>query len=137
MELITSLANNVEAFLAFSGEVAAFHERAQMPPHMAYAADMALEELLTNIIKYGYDDRREHRIHAFLRFADGELYIRLEDDGHSFDPTCAAEPDPALPVEERPVGGLGLLLVRRNFHSFLWRREDGRNITELRMKSVC
>ena len=137
MELRTSLSNDTDAYLAFAQEVAAFHERAAMPAHMAYAADMALEELLTNIIKYGYDAGGEHRIDVLLRLDGAGLFIRVEDDGHPFDPTAAPEPDITLPVQERPIGGVGLLLVRRNFPHFLWRRENGKNITELAMPAAA
>lgn len=132
-ELATTLTNDYDAYLAFAAEVAVFHERCSMPSHMAYAVDMALEELLTNTIKYGYDDTGAHQIAVLLRLDGAGLYIRLEDDGHPFDPTRAPEPDLNLPVEDRPIGGLGLAMVRHNFPHFTYTRTENRNRIELRM----
>lgn len=133
-ELAATLQNNLDSYAAFAAQVAGFHERCAMPRHMAYAADLALEELLTNIIKYGYDDDRTHEISVLLHLDEEGLYIRLEDDGHPFDPTATPEPDLSLPPEERPIGGLGLSLVRKNFHLFQYQRVADHNRTELRMK---
>lgn len=133
MELTTVLQNNYDSYQAFAAEVAAFHERCAMPPHIAFAVDMALEELLTNIIKYGYDDAAAHTIQVTIRLDEHALFLQIEDDGHPFDPTAAPEPDLSLPVEERPIGGLGLALVRKNFASFAYERIGGRNRTQLRL----
>src|SRR3954463_7852769 len=78
-----------------------------------YLAQLAVEELGTNIIKYGYDDQEEHFIRLSARPEKDAFRIGLEDDGHEFDPCSAPEPDPNLSLEERKPGGWGLSLVRR------------------------
>jgi anti-sigma regulatory factor (Ser/Thr protein kinase) len=78
-----------------------------------YLAQLAVEELGTNIIKYGYDDQEEHFIRLSARPEKDAFRIGLEDDGHEFDPCAAPEPDPNLSLEDRKPGGWGLSLVRR------------------------
>ncbi len=78
-----------------------------------YLAQLAVEELGTNIIKYGYDDQAEHVIRLSAAPEKNVFRICLEDDGHEFNPCLAPEPDPNLSIEERSPGGWGLSLVRR------------------------
>lgn len=92
-----------------------------------YLAGLAIEELATNCIKYGYDHPPGHRIGIRVEFADGELRLSVEDDGRPFNPLDRPAPDVTLPAEARPMGGLGLHLLRRLFDRLEYRRVGGRN----------
>lgn len=133
-EYTASLLNNYEDYTRLLGGVAAFEREAQLSAPVCYALDLALEELLTNCIKYGYDDDDAHEIRVRLRYADAELTVQIEDDGHPFDPTAAREPDLDLPLEQRQIGGLGLAMVRRNFPVFAYQRTENRNRITLKLK---
>src|SRR5215203_7012371 len=76
-----------------------------------YLAQLAVEELGTNILKYGYDDQEEHFIQLSAGPENDSFRICLEDDGHEFNPCSSPEPDPGLSMEERKPGGWGLSLV--------------------------
>lgn len=95
-----------------------------------YLAQLAVEELGTNIIKYSYDDHEEHVIQVSAAPEKDFFRICLEDDGHEFNPCLAPEPDPNLPLEERKPGGWGLSLVRR-LAGMEYERRDGRNIVRV------
>lgn len=97
-----------------------------------YLARLAVEELLTNIIKYGYDDSDRHEIIVTARVDDGLFELTISDDGHAFDPTKAAEPDTTLPAAERPIGGLGLFLVRKMSDGMTYERIAERNVVTVR-----
>jgi serine/threonine-protein kinase RsbW len=56
------------------------------------------------------------------------LTVVLSDDGPPFDPFGQAEPDTTLSVEDRPIGGLGIHLVRKVMDRLEYRRQDGKNI---------
>jgi len=90
-------------------------------------AQLAVEELGTNIIKYGYDDQEEHFIQLSARPETAGFRICLDDDGHEFNPCLAPEPDPNLSLEKRTPGGWGLSLVRRMTRMEYERRGD-RNV---------
>jgi len=92
-----------------------------------YLAQLAVEELGTNIIKYGYDDQKEHVIHLSATSEQDGFRICLEDDGHEFNPCLAPEPDPNLSLEERAPGGWGLSLVRR-LTGMEYERRGDRNV---------
>ena len=93
-----------------------------------YLAQLAVEELGTNIIKYGYDDRHEHVIRLSAVPENDVFRICLEDDGHPFNPCLTPEPDPNLSLEERTPGGWGLSLVRRMLAGMEYERHGDRNV---------
>lgn len=101
------------------------------PPDARYFAQLAVEELGTNIIKYGYDDHNEHLIQIRVSSDEHALQIDLEDDGHEFDPWSRADPDPNLGLEARPPGGWGISLVRRMAAGAGYRRVNGRNLVSV------
>jgi serine/threonine-protein kinase RsbW len=93
----------------------------------AYLANLAIEEMVTNILKYGYDDAGGHEILLRLEVCSGALHLVLEDDGHEFNPLNAPAPDLDCPVEERAIGGLGIHLIRQMAERLDYERRDGRN----------
>ena len=95
----------------------------------AYALRLALEELLTNRIKYGFRQGEEHMLDISLsRLEDGTFRLAISDDGDDFNPCRAVEPDGmGQPLHERGIGGLGLHMVRQMCSSMSHSRENGRN----------
>jgi serine/threonine-protein kinase RsbW len=72
---------------------------------------LAVDELVTNVMMHGYRGR-PGPIEVTLRAADGDLMVRVRDQAPEFDPTQVPPPDLTSPLEERPIGGVGLHLVR-------------------------
>jgi len=101
------------------------------PTEIQYFANLAIEEFATNSIKYGYDDSKEHFIEVSLSVSNGELVLVITDDGHPFNPLEAPEPRTDLPVEDRPIGGLGIYLVRKMSDRMEYTREGDRNQLKL------
>ncbi len=95
---------------------------------------LVLDELVSNIIKYGHDDRREHEIHLRVSLERDLLTISIVDDGKAFNPLEAPAPDLDRPIEERPIGGLGLFLVKSIMDTLEYHRERDRNIVTLRKR---
>ena len=73
---------------------------------------VALDEILTNIVDYGYRDDAEHEIRVFLRVVDNVLEATIEDDGTPFNPLGVAPPNTRAPLRERKVGGVGIHFVK-------------------------
>ena len=102
-----------------------------------YLAQLAVEELGTNTIKYGYDDQREHTIELSAACEPSLFRICLEDDGHEFNPCLTAEPDPELSLQDRTPGGWGLSLVRRMLAGMEYERRGDRNVVTLLVARVA
>lgn len=79
----------------------------------AYGAELALEEIGSNLLRHGSPPAAATWLQLAAEQHGSHLELRLLDNGPAFDPTGAAAPNLELPIPERPIGGLGLLLVRR------------------------
>ena len=86
---------------------------------------------MTNCINYGYADANEHLIDVDMRVADGRLVVQVTDDDRAFNPMEAPAPDLSLPIEERPIGGLGLYLLRTLSDVMTYERRDRLNCVTL------
>ena len=119
--------NKLSELEGLSRTVTEFGEAHQLPEKLVFEVNLALEEVLTNVISYGYDDRNKHDIIIHLSVQAGEVLAEVEDDGRPFNPLEAAEPDLGKPVEERPIGGLGIYLVRKVMDGLEYTRQQGKN----------
>jgi len=105
-----------------------FLNRHSASPQALYQAQLAAEEMGTNIIKYGYDDQLEHRITLRVESRADCFWLQILDDGRPFDVRQAPEPDPEQSLEERQPGGWGISLVRRLVRRMDYERRDGLNV---------
>ena len=137
----------------------AFHLRAELPALAVFNAQLCdrlaagphppqervtstilllLDELPSNVIKYGHPDGTgaEHDIGVRIWLDETAFTIEIEDDGAPFDPTVprAAMPADEGPWEDRPVGGWGLALVRQTVDELAYRREQSLNQLTLRKR---
>ena len=102
-----------------------------LPPDASYLTILALEELATNTIHFGHPDKKEHLIEVGLTIENRQLVIQYVDDGVHFNPLDVQEPDTSLPVEDRPTGGLGILLLRKIADNMTYVREDEKNFVTI------
>ncbi|HRU07721.1 MAG TPA: ATP-binding protein [Candidatus Brocadiia bacterium] len=131
-----AIPNSMDGLATLAKKAQAFLESCQAPPRAAYATELTLEEMVTNIIKYGYDDTLKHEILVRMAADKDFLTLVVEDDGHEFDPTAAPDPDTTKPLSERKIGGLGIHLVRSMVENMTYRREGGRNFLQVRIPLV-
>jgi anti-sigma regulatory factor (Ser/Thr protein kinase) len=96
---------------------------------LLFRVHLVLEELVLNIIDYGFDDGKDdHELEVVLTSDDDALTIEITDDGFPFDPLQDAKtPDVNAPLEDRPIGGLGVHLVRTMMDEMHYRRDHGKN----------
>jgi serine/threonine-protein kinase RsbW len=99
----------------------------------AYKLRLAVDEIATNVVVHGYQEGGVSGLVTVSAVIDGQtLTIAVEDTARPFDPTARALPDEEeldLPLEERPIGGLGVMLARESVDEFRYERVGGRNRT--------
>jgi anti-sigma regulatory factor (Ser/Thr protein kinase) len=122
-----TLENRAPELQRLASELERFAKNHRIPDPDVHALSLALDEVVTNTIAYGYDDQRAHEIRLRLTLSNGRLSAEVEDDGRPFNPLTAPQPDLSSAVEDRPVGGLGIHLVRSLMEQVDYRRESGKN----------
>ncbi len=96
---------------------------------------IALDEIFTNISSYGYPvGGGSVRVWVELDEEEKVLTITFADTGTPYNPLETKEPDTTLPLDERPIGGLGIFMVRKMMDSVNYRRENEQNILVLEKK---
>jgi len=91
-------------------------------------AFLVFEEIVTNIIRYGFDDSKEHKIDVSFARNDSELTLIFDDGGRPFDPRKVPNPDLHRPLASAPIGGRGIYLVRKTAKRLDYERTNkGRN----------
>jgi len=92
-----------------------------------------VEELFTNLSRYGYRDRAEAvgEAEVMLELDEDRLTIEFRDDGEEFNPLSSPPPEPEKPGDDELAGGLGLHIVRELADGADYRRADGRNVIRL------
>jgi sigma-B regulation protein RsbU (phosphoserine phosphatase) len=94
---------------------------------------IVLDELLNNIISYGFDDDESHEISVDVAVYPDHLLIEVSDDGIPFNPFDRIGPDVTLSVEEREIGGLGVLLVTEMMDEYHYQRHKNKNSVTMRL----
>lgn len=98
-----------------------------LPREICNQLQVALEELVINAIKYGGCEPKEGAIRLSIRKKGDEVSVVLSDSGVDFNPLDAPSPDLTKNLLDRPVGGLGIHLVRHLIPSIRYERLGGRN----------
>ncbi|NOU48215.1 MAG: ATP-binding protein [Bacteroidales bacterium] len=94
--------------------------------------NLVLEEVVSNVIFYAYNDKFKHEINIGLSLQNNLLTIVITDDGKPFDPTSNQLPDINLKAEDRPVGGLGIFLISKIMTEVYYERKENLNILTLK-----
>ena len=98
---------------------------------LANKIKLAVEEAVTNVIDYAYPNNTEGNISVTIEADESRIRFILSDSGAEFDPTGVSKADTTLSVDERPIGGLGVFLVRNLMDSINYERSEGKNILRL------
>jgi len=108
-----------------------FLEPRELQSKLVYAVNLILEEILVNIIKYGYDDEDSHEIEVRIGVEEEEVALTVTDDGKEFNPLTIPRPDHSKSALDRIEEGLGLQFVRHMRNAMEYRREGDKNILSI------
>ena len=118
----------VPQLAAFIDEVA---EECNIDMALTMSLNLAMEEAVVNVMIYAYPAGTVGDVDIDAEFDNGTLTFVLSDSGTPFDPTQANDPDLTLQAEDRPIGGLGIFLVRQIMDQVEYHYRDGKNILTL------
>jgi anti-sigma regulatory factor (Ser/Thr protein kinase) len=130
-QITFSLAGSLSELDRLNEMLETIGERWNLSAKAVLQMNLALDELFTNVISYGIDDQADQPISFSLDNCGDEIKIIVTDSGKPFDPTRAPDPDLDLPLDEQPVGGLGIFLMRQYTDRIEYKRENEKNIVTL------
>jgi serine/threonine-protein kinase RsbW len=102
---------------------------AGLPEPRLRELDLLIEEILMNIYRYAYPKESPGMVTITYSLSkDGELAVEVRDQGVAFDPLTASPPNLSHDLTDRPIGGLGIVMMRSFAKSLAYRRENGWNL---------
>lgn len=126
-ELRVSLAPRLSSVRSLAQMVEGFGDANELPEQKIYMINLALDELITNTVSYGLRGVDQPQIEITVQLNDSVLVLNVVDNGHRFDPTQDTGPDVSSDIDERPVGGLGLHLIKSFADRMRYEYVDGKN----------
>jgi serine/threonine-protein kinase RsbW len=132
--IIIQVAADVKEIERLNKLVRQFGELHDVPSRTLYAVNLALDELVTNVILYGFKEAAGQTVSVQISTADSELVAAVVDDGQEFNPLEAPAPDLNAPLEDRKLGGLGIHLVRSLMDHVSYERTGSQNVLTIRKR---
>ena len=128
------LHNNIQQIPQLADFIETIANEMRLDQSLAMSLNLALEEAVTNVILYAYPAGSDGLVDIEAIMGKDILEFIISDSGVAFDPTAAPEADISLGVEDRPIGGLGIFLVRNIMDTVSYQRTDGKNILSMTKK---
>ena len=125
------LHNDIQQIPQLAGFVETIAQEKNLSQSLAMGINLALEEAVSNVILYAYPKETDGLVDVEAILRKDSLEFIIVDSGVPFDPTAAPEVDFAIPLEDRPIGGLGIHLVRELMDSVSYERKDEKNYLKM------
>ena len=126
-----TIRNDKEGLIKLIRRVNGFLESEDISDTSSYKANLVVEEIITNVLKYGYEDEQKGKIRVKMRTTKKKIHIECSDNGREFDPLSAPSPDWVKRSEEFQPGGVGIHLIRQMSDSIQYSRENDRNVLKV------
>jgi anti-sigma regulatory factor (Ser/Thr protein kinase) len=126
------IANDITEIERVAEWVDEFGAKNRLANEIIIALNVSLDEIINNIISYGYEDSGPHAIVVRLKLQDATVEAVVEDDGKPFNPLLVPAPD--LTAQPRKIGGVGLHFVRNLMDHLEYAHRDGTNQLRLMKK---
>ena len=132
-----TITNKVSEITKLNAFVQSATTAIHMENQLAHKIKLAVEEAVTNCIEYAYPADTIGDVTVAVEADDTTIRFIITDAGANFDPTNVSKADTTLSVDERPVGGLGVFLVRNLMDSINYERRDGKNILRMEKRYLA
>lgn len=130
--LTLSINNNLTEISQLEPFMEKLSEAYGISPDVQFQLNLALDEALANSINYAYPEGTEGSIILEAEMEGNMLVLRLMDYGTPFDPTLQGDVDTTLSVEQRPIGGLGIFLIKKMMDDVTYVRQEEKNILTMK-----
>ena len=131
MEKSIILANDIAEISKLAQFIEEIGEAFSLSPDIVFNLNLVLEEAVVNVINYAYPKEEHQSIYLSAKLLEDSIVFVLTDTGLEFDPTKAPDADITLSADDRPIGGLGIFLIRQIMNEVKYERIDGKNVLTL------
>lgn len=130
--LVLNIKNEISEIAQLEPYVDKLADAYGISPDVLFQLNLALDEALANSINYAYPEGTTGTVVLEAEAEDKMLVLRLIDHGTPFDPTLKGDVDTTLSVEQRPIGGLGIFLIKQMMDEVTYTRVDDMNILTMK-----
>jgi len=120
------ISNDISELNQLNSHLEQLAEDWNIPEKPLFQINLAVDELVTNVINYGYEEGHQ-KIILIFSLQDNAVTIHIQDQGKAFNPLIMPEPDILEPVKKRKIGGLGIHLTKTLMDSIEYERIDNSN----------
>ncbi len=128
------LPNDIETIPQLNEFIDSVAEEVGLEMSLTMSLNLALEEAVVNVMEYAYPEGQKGNVEIEVTADQEWMTFVIMDTGIAFDPTMKEDADTTLSAEERPIGGLGIFLVRQLMDVIDYKRQDNKNVLTLQKK---
>ena len=132
MEKEIVINNQIEELERLAVFVEGVAEELGLDPELTMNINLALEEVVSNVILYAYPREMGEKITIMAQSDSHNLMFTITDKGKEFDPTQVEEADITLSAENREIDGLSIYIVKNIMNEVTYQRLDGKNMLTLK-----
>ena len=130
------LKNAISEMRVLSNTVKEFCKENSLSGEVTHDIHLALEEIFSNIVFYGFQDQDEHQIAISFSLKDNTLILEIKDDGIPFNPLESKTLDLEIPIEERERGGMGIHIASELMDEIEYFRKQNKNILVMKKNNI-
>ena len=135
MQQVLNIRNDIQSLPLVNEWIKQCCEEAGLGLDWVMKFQLVIEEMVSNVIFYAYDSQQqEAAIELRFTWEAGTVSILLRDWGKPFDPTAKEDPDITLSVDDRPIGGLGIFMVKQLMDEVRYERVGSSNLLTLQKR---
>ena len=135
MQQVLNIRNDIQSLTLVKEWIEQCCEEAGLGLDWVIKFQLVIEEMVSNVIFYAYDpQQQEAAIELRFTWEAGTVSILLRDWGKPFDPTAKEDPDITLSVDDRPIGGLGIFMVKQLMDEVRYERVGSSNLLTLQKR---
>ena len=128
------LPNDIETIPQLNEFIDSVAEEVGLEMSLTMSLNLAIEEAVVNVMEYAYPEGQKGNVEIEVTADQQWMTFVITDTGIAFDPTTKKDADTTLSAEERPIGGLGIFLVRQMMDVIAYKREGNKNVLTLQKK---
>jgi len=130
------LTNELAELEGLMNGVTAWCKQQALSEETVYEVNLIVDEVVSNIIRHGFGDGREHTIRFGIALDGDDVVMKVQDQGVHFNPLIVPAPDTSAPMQARKAGGLGIYMVKKLTREVEYRREGSTNFLVMKKRAI-